>query len=76
MSLRTPLTFANVLHRLFYRFTVLRLQAAGSASGQRSSLLLALALVRSSAVFEPWHTCSAMRLTPNIALKTDGFAAA
>jgi hypothetical protein len=45
MSIRTPLSFSSVLYRLLGRCPVLRLQAAGRASGQRSSLLLPLALV-------------------------------
>jgi hypothetical protein len=63
MSIRTALTFSGVLHRLLCRYSVLRLQAAGRASGQRSLRRLPLTLVRSGAVFEPWHTWPAMRLT-------------
>jgi hypothetical protein len=63
MSTQTPLNFSSVLHRLLCRCAVLRLQAAGSASGQRSLLRLALALVRSGVVHEPLRTWLAMRLT-------------
>jgi hypothetical protein len=63
MSIQTALSFSSVLHRLLGRYAVLRLQAAGRASGQRSSLLLPLALVRSGVVHEPLRTWLAMRLT-------------
>jgi hypothetical protein len=63
MSIPTALTFSSVLHRLLGRYAVLRLQTAGRASGQRSSLRLALALVHRGVALEPLHTWLAMRLT-------------
>jgi hypothetical protein len=63
MSIQTAFTFASVLHRLFCRFTGLRLPVAGSALSQRSLLRLPLAWVRRGVVHELWHTWLAMRLT-------------